>query len=79
VQGNGDETTVLSAPDAFEAVKKSLAGAGFSLVRDGIVLRPDNRVAVAGENAETLRDLIDWLEGLDDVQDVYHNADLPAA
>jgi len=27
---------------------------------------------------ETLRDLVDWLEELDDVQDVYHNADLPA-
>ena len=25
---------------------------------------------------ETLRDLIDWLEGLDDVQDVYHNAEM---
>ena len=79
VQGNGDETTVLSAPDAFEAVKKALADAGFSFVRDGIVMRPDNRVAVVGENAETLRDLVDWLEALDDVQDVYHNADLPAA
>ena len=79
VQGNGDETTVLAAPEAFEAVKNALAAAGFAFVRDGIVMRPDNRVAVAGENAQTLRDLIDWLEELDDVQDVYHNGDLPAA
>jgi transcriptional/translational regulatory protein YebC/TACO1 len=70
---------VLTTPESFEAVKKALAAAGFSFARDGIVMRPDNRVAVAGENAETLRDLVDWLEELDDVQDVYHNADLPAA
>jgi YebC/PmpR family DNA-binding regulatory protein len=78
VQGNGSETSVLTSPESFESVKKALAGAGFSFVRDGIVMRPDNRVGVAGENEETLHDLIDWLEELDDVQDVYHNADLPA-
>jgi YebC/PmpR family DNA-binding regulatory protein len=78
VQANGAETTVLAAPESFESVKKALAGAGFSFVRDGIVMRPDNRVAVTGENEETLRDLLDWLDELDDVQDVYHNADLPA-
>ena len=38
--------------------------------------RPENRVAVSDDVAETLRDLIDWLEGLDDVQEVYHNAAL---
>jgi YebC/PmpR family DNA-binding regulatory protein len=76
VQSEGGETLVLSSPDAFEGVKKALAGAGLSVVRDEIVMRPENRVAVAGENAETLRELIDWLEELDDVQDVYHNADL---
>ncbi len=79
MQGNGGETTVLTAPESFEAVKKALAAAGFEPVRADLVMRPGNRVAVAGENAQTLRDLIDWLEELDDVQDVYHNADLPAA
>ena len=44
-----------------------------------VVMRPENRVAVSNEVAETLRDLIDWLEDLDDVQDVYHNAALPNA
>jgi transcriptional/translational regulatory protein YebC/TACO1 len=39
-------------------------------------MRPENRVAVPEENQETLLDLIDWLEDLDDVQEVYHNADL---
>jgi transcriptional/translational regulatory protein YebC/TACO1 len=41
-------------------------------------MRPENRVPVSGEVAETLHDLIEWLEELDDVQEVYHNAALPA-
>ena len=77
VQTDGARTTVLCAPDNFEAVKKALAGAGFAPVAADVVMRPENRVAVTGDTAETLRDLIDWLEGLDDVQEVYHNAALP--
>src|SRR5690242_2820941 len=76
VQGDGAETLVLTAPDAFEAVKNALTGAGLTVLRDEIVMRPENRVAVDAETEETLRDLIDWLEELDDVQDVYHNAKL---
>jgi transcriptional/translational regulatory protein YebC/TACO1 len=67
---------VLSAPENFEAVKKALTTAGFVPLRADVVMRPENRVAVSDEVAETLRDLIDWLEGLDDVQEVYHNAAL---
>ena len=40
-------------------------------------MRPANRVAVSGEVAETLGDLLEWLDELDDIQDVYHNAALP--
>ncbi|MET0231329.1 MAG: YebC/PmpR family DNA-binding transcriptional regulator [Rhodanobacteraceae bacterium] len=76
VQSDGAQTLVLTAPDAFEGVKNALSGAGLALVRDEIVMRPENRVAVDAETGETLRELIDWLEELDDVQDVYHNANL---
>ncbi len=74
VQSDGGETLVLSTPETFEAVKKALVGAGFEAIRADVVMRPENRVAVAGETGETLRDLIAWLEELDDIQDVYHNA-----
>lgn len=76
VQSESGETLVLSTPETFEAVKKALVGAGFEPIRADVVMRPENRVAVAGETEETLRDLIAWLEELDDVQDVYHNAAL---
>ena len=77
VQGATGETLVLATFENFESVKKALTGAGLDVTRADLVMRPENRVAVDGETAETLRDLIAWLEELDDVQDVYHNADLP--
>jgi len=76
VQSEGGETIVLCAPENFEAVKKALVGAGHEPLRADVVMRPENRIAVSGETGETLRDLIEWLEELDDVQDVYHNAAL---
>ncbi|HEY2396883.1 MAG TPA: YebC/PmpR family DNA-binding transcriptional regulator [Rudaea sp.] len=79
VQTEAAQTTVLTSADSIEAVKKALVAAGFIPARADVVMRPENRVAVSDEIAETLRDLIDWLEELDDVQDVYHNATLPSA
>ncbi len=80
VQSADGLSTVLCAPGHFEAVKKALVDAGLVPLRADVVMRPENRVAVPDEDAqETLRDLIEWLEELDDVQEVYHNAMLPEA
>ncbi|UXI66844.1 YebC/PmpR family DNA-binding transcriptional regulator [Tahibacter amnicola] len=79
VQSDAGRSVVLCAPDAFETVKKAVAGTGLPLVSADVVMRAENRVNVNGEAAETLQDLLDWLEGLDDVQEIYHNAILPAA
>lgn len=77
VQSEAGVSTVLCAPGAFEAVKKALVDAGLTPASADVVMRPENRVAVPEETQETLLDLIEWLEGLDDVQEVYHNALLP--
>ena len=69
---------VLTAPEAFAAVKDALAAAGLAAADAGITLRADNAVAVAGDTAQSVARLLEWLEDLDDVQDVYSNADLPA-
>jgi len=76
VQTESGQSTVLCSPEGFEAVKKALIAAGFQPVTADVVMRPENRVTVSEEVAETLRDLLDWLEELDDVQEVYHNAAL---
>lgn len=70
---------VVTAPENFQAVKDAMAAAGFAPQQDEVTLRADNDVAVAGDTAEQVRKLLDMLEDMDDVQNVYHNADLSQA
>lgn len=79
VVNESGRSTVLCAPENFESVKRGLLAAGFTPLSDAVVMRPANRVAVSGEIAQTLGDLLDWLDELDDIQEVYHNAALPDA
>ena len=65
---------VVTSPTAFEAVKKALIVAGLKPLQAEVTMRPANRVAVTGETAEQLQKMLDALEGLDDSQEVYHNA-----
>lgn len=70
---------VLAAPDDFESVRDAMQQAGLKPDRAGVTLRADNTIAVSGEHAEQVASLLEWLEELDDVQDVYSNAALPRA
>ncbi len=67
---------VLTAPDAFEAVKAAMQVAGLAPDIAEITLRADNDIAVDGDTAEHVHKLLAWLEDMDDVQHVSHNADL---
>ena len=71
------ESTVLCAPENFEAVQQALIAAGLSAVHAGIVMRPNNRVEVPEEALEALLELLEKLDALDDVSEVSHNALLP--
>ncbi len=78
VQTDSGWCEVVTQADVFEVVKKALTDAGLTAAEARITQRPSNRVAVEGEAAESLQKLLDRLEELDDTQEVYHNADLPA-
>lgn len=67
---------VLTAPDAFAAVKAAMEAAGFKPDLAEVTLRADNDIAVAGETAQQVAKLLAWLEDMDDVQNVYSNAEL---
>lgn len=41
-----------------------------------IVMKPETEIELSGEDAMRMQKLLDALEGLDDVQDVYHNASM---
>ena len=67
---------VLIAPDALLTVKAALEAAGLRAVQAEVTCRADNDIAVSGETAQAVAKLLDWLDDLDDVQNVYSNADL---
>ena len=67
---------VISAPADFEAVQKALTAAGFQAEVAEVTMRADNAVSVSGDEALKMQRLLDALEDLDDVQNVYHNAEL---
>ncbi|WP_159017278.1 YebC/PmpR family DNA-binding transcriptional regulator [Cognatiluteimonas profundi] len=67
---------VLTTPDAFVDVKAAMEAAGLPVGHAEITYRADNDVPVAGETAQQVAKLLDWLDDLDDVQNVYSNADL---
>ncbi|WP_332815784.1 YebC/PmpR family DNA-binding transcriptional regulator [Ramlibacter sp.] len=69
---------VLTAPADFEAVKAALEAAGLKPEVAEVTLRPENTIELDGEDAARMQKLLDMLEDLDDVQDVFHNASLPS-
>jgi YebC/PmpR family DNA-binding regulatory protein len=70
---------VLCAVPDFEAVKAALEAAALTPEIAEVTMRPENWVDLAGEDAQRMQKLLDVIEDLDDVQDVYHNAELEAA
>ncbi len=69
---------VLTAPGDFEAVKNALESAGLVAEVAEVTMRPENTVAVTGDDAVKMQKLLDALEDLDDVQNVFHNAEIDA-
>ena len=67
---------VLTAPSAFESVKNALESAGLKLEVAEVTMRAENTIELQGEDAERMQKLLDVLEDLDDVQDVFHNAEI---
>ena len=66
---------VLTTPEDFFAVRDALQAAGFEPENAEITERPATTVTLSGDDAETALKLMDMLEDLDDVQNVYTNAD----
>jgi YebC/PmpR family DNA-binding regulatory protein len=70
---------VISTPHEFEQVKAALEKAGLKPGIAEVTMKPATEVALAGEDAAKMRRLLDALENLDDVQEVYTTAALGEA
>jgi YebC/PmpR family DNA-binding regulatory protein len=67
---------VLTSPLDFEAVKNALEAAGLVPDMAEVTMRAENAIALTGEDAARMQKLLDVLEDLDDVQNVFHSAEI---
>ncbi|MDO8320108.1 YebC/PmpR family DNA-binding transcriptional regulator [Rhodoferax sp.] len=67
---------VITSVTDFEAVKNALEAAGLTPDMAEVTMRPENPIELGGDEAARMQKLLDAIEDLDDVQGVYHNAEL---
>ena len=67
---------IISAPEVFDVVAEAVRGIGVEPTSAQVAMLPQNLVAVEGKQAQQLMKLLGALEDLDDVQNVWSNADI---
>ncbi|OYU00202.1 MAG: YebC/PmpR family DNA-binding transcriptional regulator [Burkholderiales bacterium PBB1] len=76
VTGDDGAIEVLTAPQEFESIKSALEAAGLKPEVAEVTMRAENTVGITGEDAIRMQKLLDAIEDLDDVQAVFHNAEI---
>ncbi len=67
---------VITGPDEFTAVKDALTQVGFDTEMGEVTFNASTSAELDQETAERMLKMVEALEDLDDVQEVYHNADI---
>jgi YebC/PmpR family DNA-binding regulatory protein len=69
---------VLTEPGDFEVVRDAMRGAGFAPEQAELTMRATTTADLALDSASSMVKLLEMLEDLDDVQNVYSNAEISA-
>ena len=77
VRSSEETIEVITPPEATTAVRAALEEAGVRVESSDITQIPKSTISPSEEDARKILRLIDALEELDDVQDVYANFDIP--
>ncbi|NKB63349.1 MAG: YebC/PmpR family DNA-binding transcriptional regulator [Gammaproteobacteria bacterium] len=77
VEGEEGVVEVVTPPDSFHKVEQAFKEAGLEPDMAELIQRPSTETELVGEDAEKVLKLIDVLEDLDDVQNVFTNASFP--
>ena len=72
-----DVYEITTTPESFSNVRKYFEDKGVSFLEAAIKMVPQNYITLDGDKLSTFLKMLERLEELDDVQDVYHNVDLP--
>jgi transcriptional/translational regulatory protein YebC/TACO1 len=76
LRDDGSEWEVVTAPEAFEAVREALIKAGITPSAAEIAWVPQNYIKLTGQQAGQMLRLVEALEEHDDVQHVFANFDI---
>ena len=79
VESEGGMMEVVTAPENFHTVHQAIKDAGLEPEISELIQRPSTATEVSGDDAEMVIKLIDALEELDDVLDVFTNASFSGA
>ena len=77
VRVSGEQFEVISAPSDLGAVREALITAGLEPESAGVTQLPSTTIELNERNANQVLRLVDALDDLDDVQEVYGNFDIP--
>ena len=78
MKSDDDVFEIITAPGDYSAVREKMEQAGYDFLSAGLQMIPQNTVALAdAELVERVQKLLDMLDDDDDVNEVYHNAELP--
>lgn len=72
-----DVYEIRTAPSAFSAVRKYFEEKGYTFVEASIEMVPNDKITLNADQTVTFQKMLDAFEDNDDVQDIYHNVDLP--
>ncbi|MDE7440375.1 MAG: YebC/PmpR family DNA-binding transcriptional regulator [Clostridia bacterium] len=71
-----DVYEITTTPENFSKVRKYFEDKGVSFLEAAVKMVPQNYITLDGDKLATFTKMLDKLEELDDVQDVYHNVEL---
>ena len=74
VSNDDGSIEVVTGPYDFVTIKDALAKAGFKAEFSEVTMKPATEIEMAGDDAAKMQKLLDALESLDDVQEVYTSA-----
>ncbi|MCX6375463.1 MAG: YebC/PmpR family DNA-binding transcriptional regulator [Armatimonadetes bacterium] len=77
IRTEDDSYDVITAPDEFHNVRQAVIDAGIAIVNAEVTMLPKNTVRIEGREAHQMLRMMDQLDEIEDVQQVYANFDIP--
>ncbi|MCI9407270.1 MAG: YebC/PmpR family DNA-binding transcriptional regulator [Clostridia bacterium] len=72
-----DVYEIYTTQESFSSVRQYFEGKGVTFLEAAVKMVPQNYITLDGDKLATFTKMLDKLEELDDVQDIFHNVELP--